>query len=268
MRLPKIRPRLSLRTMFVLVALVALGLGAATTYWSPAARGLAGLAPGRPEYERRDSAMALGGFIMPWEKEKAVAGLVGALKDPSGRVRESAVAGLAARGDDARPAIPKLIALLNDPDRGPRASAAAALGILADPKDARVVTALTGAVGDPDLDVRLAAAEALLKLGHAREAMPALVDAAAEPEASTHRGRVEYILGRYRPDPAAWIPAFQAACADPDPRRREAALRLLIDRAGAADVAGGLRRARDAKDPDVRAWAAAKARTFAAKAER
>ena len=127
--------------------------------------------------------MGLGQGVPPWEVDRAISVLIRTLEDSSPRVRESAAAGLAGHGPDARAAIPHLLKRVNDPDRGARASAVGALGFIAKPGDssnAEVVPALVLALADADIDVRLMAADGLVKLGEATSIAPVLIDAKAE----------------------------------------------------------------------------------------
>jgi HEAT repeat protein len=250
-----LRPRLRLRSLLVLVALVALSLWAGSWIWSPLNRFSAQLRASEPDYVRREAAMGLGYGVPPWEVERAISVLIRTLEDPSPRVRESAGAGLAGHGADARAAIPHLLKRVNDPDRGARASIIGALGFIAKPGDssnAEVVPALVLALADPDIDVRLMAADGLVKLGEAASIAPVLIDAKAEPGYQT---RATLILGRMGSKSQILIPGLSSALSDPAPRRREAALALLIDYGSPEVVKSSLRRALMDKDETIRQWA-------------
>jgi HEAT repeat protein len=247
--------RLRLRTLLILVALFALSLWATSWIWSPTNRFSAQLRAGEPEYLRREAAMSLGYGIPPWEVERAISVLVQTLGDPSPRVRESAAGGLAGHGPDAAAAIPHLLKRVHDPDRGARASVLGAIGFIATPgvqSNPEVVPALTLALEDTDMDVRLMAADALVKLGEFRPIASVMVSTMAEPD---FRGRAKAILGKVGSNTKFLMPGFSASVSDRDPRRREAALQLLIDYGSPAAVKSALRRALGDDDKAIRQWA-------------
>jgi HEAT repeat protein len=253
----KLTPRLRLRTLLFLVALIAFSLWAGSWIWSPLSRFSAQLGAGKPEYARTEAAMGLGSGIPPWEVERAISVLVRTLADPSPRVRQYAAAGLAGHGANARAAIPHLLKRVNDPDRGARCSVVGALGFIAKPGEAskaEVVPALKLALVDSDVDVRLMAADGLVHLGEIEPIASVLVDAMAEPN---YGSRAKLMLGRIGSDTQILIPDFSAAVSDADPRRREAALQLLIDYGGPKTVKSALRRALGDKAEAVRQWAGA-----------
>ena len=103
-------------------------------------------------------------------KEPAALGeLSAAVKSEDDHTRWGAVRGLAALGD--KKALPPLIAALGHPEYNTRWKAAQALGEL---KDAGAVDALAAAAGsDKSKNVRLAAIEALMKIGGAKAAAAA-----------------------------------------------------------------------------------------------
>jgi HEAT repeat protein len=250
----KLHPRLRLRSLLILIALIALLLWAGSWIWSPLNRFSAKLEPERPDYVRREAAVGLGSGIPPWEVDRAVSVLIRTLGDPSPRVRESAAAGLAGLGADANAAIPHLLKRVNDPDRGARASAVGALGFIAKPDSkVQVVPALILALDDADFDVRLMAADGLVKLGEIAPVARVLIDAMAEPN---YGSRAKLILGKIGSNTQILIPQFSAAVSDLDPRRREAALQFLIDYGGPETAKLALRRASGDKDESIRQWAA------------
>ena len=247
--------RLRLRTLLALVALIAFLLWAGAWIWSPLNRFSAGLRQDLPDYLRREAAIGLGSGIPPWEVERAVSVLIRTLGDPSPRVRESAAAGLAGHGSDAKVAIPFLLKLVEDPDRGARASALGALGFIEQGNEAKpeVMSALRRALDDGDPEVRLMAADALVKLGDIRPVASVLVSAMATTD---YEGRAKAILRRVGPGTKILIPEFAKFVTDPDPGRREAALRLLVDHGGPEAVKSALRRGLQDRDESVRQWAA------------
>ncbi|HVX10313.1 MAG TPA: HEAT repeat domain-containing protein [Pirellulales bacterium] len=93
-------------------------------------------------------------------------------------VRETAADALARIGD---PALPALIATLQDPDHSIRAQAARALARMG-PKAAPAVPELIVALDDSNEEVRQGAARALGQIGaDAEEAVPALIKALKDP---------------------------------------------------------------------------------------
>ncbi len=152
---------------------------------APLNRLSAQLGPENPAYLRREAAIGLGYGIPPWDTERAVSTLIRTLDDPSPRVRESAAAGLIGHGTHARVAIPHLLKLVNDKDRGVRASALGALGCIekaSGKPNPVVIAALIHALDDSDIEVRLMTAEALVGLGEFRGIVPVLIAALSEPE--------------------------------------------------------------------------------------
>lgn len=99
----------------------------------------------------------------------AFAELSAALKSGDGHTRWGAVRGLAVLGDSR--AVPPLLTALGHPEENTRWKAAQALGEL---KDVRAVDALAAAArSDKNKNVRLAAIEALMKIGGPRAAAAA-----------------------------------------------------------------------------------------------
>src|SRR5262245_25791209 len=117
MRLKLPRPRLSLRALAVLIAVLAVALWAGLNIWSPTRRLGRLLRADQPVFVRREAASSLGRDIPYWEVDQAVRMLIDALHDPSPRVREYAGVGLAELGPRAEQAIPQLITVLNDENR-------------------------------------------------------------------------------------------------------------------------------------------------------
>jgi HEAT repeat protein len=250
-------PQLRLRTLLALVALIALMLWAGAWIWSPLNRFSARLGPESPVHLRREAAIGLGYGIPPWETERAVSTLIRTLADPSPRVRESAAAGLAAHAADAGVAIPHLLKLANDPDRGVRTSALGALGFIGESggkPNPEVITALSRALDDGDMEMRLMAADSMARLGNVAPIAPVLVSAMATPD---YESRGKAILRRVGPNTKVLIPEIAKFVTDTDPGRREAALKLLIDHGGPEVVKSALRRGLHDQDASVRQWAAA-----------
>ena len=244
-RMPK--PQLRLRGLAALIAVVALMIWAGLGVWSPARRFGRLLRADQPAYVRRDAASALGRESPSWEVDRAVGMLIRVLDDPSPRVREQAAAGLAEIGPRAEPAVPRLVAALNDRDRYVRYTAAAALRFLgaAPAKRAGVVAALDSALDDPAPEVGLTAAESLIAMRETPTAAGAVVSALVGTD-SHLRDRAQRIL-RAAKETRIYVALLAKEVRNPDARRRDEALRTLMNSALAGD------------DPEVRRWAAEQA---------
>ncbi len=97
----------------------------------------------------------------------AVPAMIAALDDPGYGQKWAILRALAVLGPEASAAAPALAGLLEDePDAATRSAAADALGAMG-PAAAEAVPALTRSLGDPDDDVRFAAAQALGLVGKA-----------------------------------------------------------------------------------------------------
>jgi HEAT repeat protein len=147
--------------------------------------------------------------------------------DPDVRGRLAAIDVLEALGRQAAPAGPALLAALADRDRFVRWSAARALGKVRPTNTATVVPALAHLLRDGDLNVGLAAVNALCAYGsEAKAALPSLSAAAQSPEPEM-RLAVMRALESIGGDDAAALVVLGAALTDPDDRVREAAGELL-----------------------------------------
>lgn len=262
LRIPalRFRPRLRLRSLVILVALLACLLGVGMRFLSPTRRLGRLLGPDQPAYVRRDAVGGLGQGIPAWEEDEAIRLLIGALEDPNPMVRLQAAAALHEHGRNAEPAVPKLIALLSGPDRMARYTAALALGraVGADsPRRAEVVTALTAALSDPDTLNRLAASEALIGLGEASEAGATVASALADPDEYVRSG-AHQVLRRTRVAAEFAIPWLVPELRNPDARRRAYAFGILTEIAGPQEVRAALAEAARSDDASVSDWAGGK----------
>jgi hypothetical protein len=256
MRLKLWRPRLRLRTLAILIAVLAVALWAGLNIWSPTRRLGRLLQPDQPVYIRREAASALGYEIPSWEVDQAVSLLIGVLDDPSPRVREYAGAGLAQIGPRAARAIPKLITLLHDDDRFVRFSVARTIGLILKAGTAsrtEAVTALTRTLDDRDPGVRLAAAESLVEIGEAQKAA-ALLIAVFGGSDSFLRDRARLIIRRAN-DPRPFVGMLVKALRDPDGRRRDERLQTLLPIASPEAVRAALGSLLTSDDPEIRQWA-------------
>ena len=189
-------PRLRVRTLILLVAVCAGGLGAWSAYWDSTGRLIRQLRADQPAYLRREAAATLGYNIPPSRVEEAISALILALRDPSPRVRECAVVGLDGHKRRARRAVPEVVKLLNDEDYGVRFAGASLLGSLVEPSDPErsvVVPALASALDDRRMEVRERAATSLVDLGRSDVAVDALARLLRDPDKAT-RDRVRRMI--------------------------------------------------------------------------
>lgn len=228
-RVPALRIRV--RTLAVLVALSALLISGAIALLDPTGRLVRQLGRDQPAYLRREAAVALGYNLPPWDVEPAISALIVALKDPSPRVRECAVTGLAGHGQRSIRAVPDMVALLDDDDWSVRYSACAGLGVIAEsggPERVAAVRALESALGDSRPDVRRAAALALVQLGEAPKSVDTLSDLLRKQDALDRQrllAELRRVLGK---KDRALIPVLQAAARDQDAKVCDLARGLLL----------------------------------------
>jgi HEAT repeat protein len=250
-------PRLRLRTLTILIAVLAVVLWAGLSIWSPTRRLGRLLTPDQPDFVRREAAASLGHGIPPWEVDQAVSLMIRSLDDPSPRVREGAAAGLYGLGPRAERAIPRLIVLLGDEDRRVRACAARVLSQVVGSSSARrdeIVAALARALDDEDPDVRLSAAESLIELGEAQRTAGVLL--------AEYRGTIPYFresarhIIRRANNPAPFVAALAPEIRAGDRRRRDEAIQTLMQIVPPEAVRSLLTSAMAADDPEVREWAA------------
>ena len=182
-------------------------------------------------------------------------------RDRDVRVRLAAVEALETLGSFAEPAAPALVQAMGDPDRFVRWSATRALGELS-PRKGTMAGFIRG-LRDPDVDVRLAAAEAIRRYGPKAtdtEAVgPAAADVVAALSATVGRGDVEVrvaaintlrAVGAREPSAAR---ALVAALDHPDVRVRRAAASALGPLGSDTDqVIGALQAAMRDEEAEVR----------------
>jgi HEAT repeat protein len=238
------------------VALLALTLWAGLSIWSPTRRLGQQLRADQPVYVRREAAASLGRAIPPWEIDEAMSLLMGALEDPSPRVRESAMVGFYELGTRARPAVSKLVRLLHDEDRFVRFAAARTLGMIGvDPAGREeVVASLKKALDDSDPQVRLVAAEALVKIDESREGAAALVSALTGPD--DYLRSYARMMIRQANTPRLFVAPLVKEMHSDDASRREEALQIMLQLASPDEVNRALAAAAVCDDAKIRQWAA------------
>jgi HEAT repeat protein len=209
--------------------------------------------------------VTLGRDIPSWEVDRAVSLLINSLGDPSPRVRESAGGGLVQLGPRAGQAAPRLISVLNDEDRFVRSTAARALGFIIDAGSAdrsAAVAALTATLEDKDPEVRLAAAEALVKLGEAQKAAGILVAACVGTD-PYFRARARPILCRAN-DPRPFVPMLVEQMRDQDARRRDETFQTLLLIASPEAMRSALNSSLADDNREIHEWAAARLKRITA----
>jgi HEAT repeat protein len=184
--------------------------------------------------------------------------LTEALKDPKPQVRLAAVDTLETLGDNAARAAPRLAWALLDPDRFVRWAAARALGRMT-PEAAgadAVVPYLIRMLDDPDLDLRLIAAQSLERYGPAaKTAVPALAKTTRKGDPEIRRAAIRALIG-VGTDAKDAIPDIAAALGNSDVRVRRTAAEALA-RFGplAQNAKAALRKSLDDSDAEVRRYA-------------
>ncbi|MHC5544750.1 HEAT repeat domain-containing protein, partial [Singulisphaera rosea] len=94
---PRLRLRFRLSTLVGVIALSAVAVWGGLYVFSPTRRIARQIRADQPTYLRREAVGGLG-YVPSWEADEAIGILIGALGDPSPRVRESAISGLGAHG--------------------------------------------------------------------------------------------------------------------------------------------------------------------------
>jgi HEAT repeat protein len=191
-------------------------------------------------------------------ERQLVEALAQGLFDPDVRNRLGAVDALEDIGPAAAPAAPALVKALCDPDKFVRWSAARTLGKLAPADAGPAVRGLTELVCFPDLDVQLAALNALTAYGPlAEEAVPTLAKAVVNVkfDADVRVGAIRALEG-VGTAAAPAIPALITALTEGTDRVRRAAA-LLLGKFGPAarEALPALRNALNDRDPDTRRFA-------------
>jgi HEAT repeat protein len=140
-------------------------------------------------------------------------------------VRDGAIGALSLLGSAAQPAVPALVPILADPDEGPIRATVARVAGAAGEGVPGVEPALIAALGADDRDVREAAAGALMQLRtQDPKAVPAVLCMIAHPGDHGVPAAAREIVGRVG---VKALPALLDAARDPDPDLRRVALDLL-----------------------------------------
>jgi HEAT repeat protein len=164
---------------------------------------------------------------IPDQLRDALPSLAAGLGDQDVRVRRAAMDALETLGPSAAPAAAAVVGALADRDRFVRWAAARTLGKLAPTATESAVPGLAWLLGDTDIDLRLAAAEALGRYGFgARAAIPELARAVVVGDAEVRVAAI-CALERVGSGDGPVVPALTAALTDRDARVRLAAAQLL-----------------------------------------
>ena len=184
----------------------------------------------------------------------AIDALLRALNDSSDDVRVAAAAALSTEGVPPEALVPGVHEALHDTAHADvREFAARILGTFGAARGKPAVDALAEALADPSPGVRVAAADALGRIGPgAASAVPALVSLSRNPDIRSRSAAVN-ALGSVLGLPEASIPALRQALGDTEPTVRAAAASSLGKfRAQAAPADGELVRHLKDAHPDVR----------------
>ncbi|MDR3636027.1 MAG: HEAT repeat domain-containing protein [Isosphaeraceae bacterium] len=222
--------RVRVRSLVAFVAVCAVLLWAGIAAFDPTRRLVRELGPDQPAYIRREAAVGLGYQIPAWNVEWAISALIVALRDPSPRVRECAVAGLAGHGNRSNRAVSEVAALLDDHDWSVRYSAAAGLGDIAErngPERVVAVSALVSALDDARPDVREASALSLIRLGETARVVDALSELLRGADARDRQRLLSGLRRVISKNDRELIPVLQAAARDEDGHVRNGARALL-----------------------------------------
>jgi HEAT repeat protein len=146
--------------------------------------------------------------------------------EPLTTVREGAIWALGKYGDDAQAFVPRIVNLLDDPNRRIRTAAASALGKIG-PGAKEAVPALVRHIADKDREVRVSAASALAEIRPAaKEALTAAISLLSDDDGYPRRAAAG-ILGRMGPAAGPAIPALERLLRDPDKEVAAAAAEAL-----------------------------------------
>ena len=188
------------------------------------------------------------------ERPPAVPVLVAALNDRDPEVRAASAWALGARGAAAEPAVPALTGALRDEQEAVRTAVAEALGALG-PRARSAAPALFAALDDPRASVRAAAAQALARLEPTAESVPSLSRALAHTDGYV-RGFAAWSLGNLGPAAREAVPAMVEALGPDDTANVVAAALARIGPAAAEAVPALVA---DLRGPDPgRRWRAAR----------
>jgi HEAT repeat protein len=216
--------------------------------------------------DEKPDAIPAGTYLTPMF-EKVRPDLIRNLNDPNPKVRLAAAQVFENLGPAARPSSDAIVQRLGDPNPFVRWVAARTLGRLSNPVVSGAVAGLARVLRDPDLSVRIAAANALEALGsEAGAAVPALL-------ASANRGDADYreaalkALGATAPYVPATVippekrgstivPVLARELTNPEVTVRRAAARALGQVGSIALLAiDALKKALNDEDSEVRRYA-------------
>jgi HEAT repeat protein len=215
---PSLRPCLRNPALVLLALDVVEGVGPAG---SPLVTDLLGLLS-----ERNGLVVQRAGEILVRLGPAAVPGLLGALKSPNPRVRESAIERLGQIGKPAAGAVPALQAALEDEDTNVRLLAAEALGRIGSAA-APALAALQTRLSSWEADTRRGAVRALDRMGvDAKEVVPDLVSCLFDPDEVVRYGAAS-VLGRAGSAGEEVLTALEGALDDASPPVRLAAALAL-----------------------------------------
>lgn len=177
--------------------------------------------------------------------------LVALLQDPSRDVRRTAALSLGKIGHST--ATTALVEALSDPDPQVREYSAWALGQIGETVNDEQAVRLAGALGDERDSVKQAAAQALGKIGPRRPVIAVLTQVLAVGERGSRRATVEALA---QLEAMSVDPALREALTDPDSAVRQGALAALGELGDRRVLADFRERLLFDADPGVRTEAA------------
>ncbi len=228
MRWPRFQFRF--RTLLALVACFALGSWVWVTYLSPIHQWHRMIRSDNESAERWDAASrAINGKVSGLDQAEAISALCSALSDSSYRVRETAASVLGRfRGPETKSAAPYLVKALGDADPMVRLRAAESLGAIHSPENeirTIAVPALTKALKDGNVDVRIAAGFALTLMDEGVAAVPEMT--AAVRAGQDRVGFAALSLGLTGSRDAVAVRALKNAVGSSVPKIRQASAAAL-----------------------------------------
>jgi hypothetical protein len=196
------------------------------------------LRAGRGRIQGLKAGLQIGDFNLERDRvanwpPREIPALIKDLDHADRQARLQALNGLSDAGAEGRPAVARLLALLEGKDDEIRLAALAALASI-DPGNAGMVPAAIAFLRNPDRASRLQAAVALGAIGPAAKgAVAALAETVSRDGSGTVRMRAADALGKIGPDAKAARPALEAALKDPAMAARPdvlARIRDVLDR--------------------------------------
>jgi HEAT repeat protein len=177
--------------------------------------------------------------------------LIGLLQDENPEIKESALESLGKIGDQV--AMLPIARLLDDESPGVRSAAAKAIGRMGGKAAAEAVPALLRALGDPEEEVRHAAAQAMGEVDPPPQLLGAVRELLTAPRVELRRAAT---LALIEIDSSGWLALVTKAAQDPDEIVRQRAVALLGESGVPSAIPSLRQRLLEDKSAAVRAEAA------------